>query len=127
MGMNANASSDKWWRNITSVLRKSAAYVLLLLFADIIGIALLSILLYRNLFHYFTLVLLGEAGLLFLMGGAADFSGSLTFRRLMDRARGTQKSWSFTHYRQKQMSIAAFVVAAIVLLVLSFALAYPLN
>lgn len=127
MGMNPDASADNRWRAIVSVLRTSVVYVLLLLFADIIGIALPSILLSRNLFHYFTPVLLGEAGLLFLMGGVADFSGSLAYRRIVDRARGTEKSWSFTRYKQKQVSIAAFVVAAIILLVLSFALAYPLN
>jgi hypothetical protein len=114
-------------RKVLTILRKSTGYVLLLLLADLIGVALPSIVLYRNLFHYFTLVVLIEAGLLFLIGGAADFGGSLTYRRLADHGRGSGKKWSFTNYTQKQESVAAYVVAAVILLLVSFVLAYPLN
>jgi len=125
MGTNSVAFSRR--RIIRPILRKSAIYVLSLLVADLIGVALPSIVLYRNLFHYFTLVLLIEAGLLFLVGGAADFTGSLAYRRIMDHGKSTETHWSFTHYTQKQVSVAAFVVAGGILLLLSFVLAYPLN
>jgi len=113
---------------VITILRRSAVYVLSLLLADLVGVGFSSIVLYRNLFHYFTLVLLIEGGLLFLVGGAADFAGSLTYRRLMDHGKDNSgKSWSFTHYTQKQMSVAVYVVTGVILLLLSFALAYPLN
>ncbi len=127
IGMGTNAIASGRRRIVLEILEKSAFYVLLSLVADTIGIALPSIALYRNLFHYFTLVVLIEAGSLFLIGGTADFTGSLAYRRIMDRASGSEKSWSLTHYMQKQVSVAAYVVAGVILLLLSFVLAYPLN
>jgi hypothetical protein len=125
MGMSPIVSSRR--RTVLTILRKSALYVLVLLVADLIGVALPSLVLYRSLFRSFTLVVLIEAGLLFLIGGAADFGGSLTYRRLVDHGRSSEKNWSFTHYTQKQESVAAYVVAGVVLLLISFVLAYPLN
>lgn len=120
-------STSSRWRIVLTVLKRSAVYVCLILFADTVGIAVPSIVLSRNLFHYFTLVVLVQAGLLFVIGGAVDFSGSLAYRRIADHATKTEKGWSFGHYKQKQARIAAYVVAGIVLVVISFALAYPLN
>jgi hypothetical protein len=105
----------------------SAKHVGLLLFADIVGFGLASMALGRNIFHYFTLILLVEAGLLFLIGGAMDFTGSLAYRRLADHASGAEKPWSFGHYTQKQESTLAYVLAGVILMGVSLALAYPLN
>lgn len=112
---------------VLKILQRSATYVVLVLFADMIGFGLPSIALGRNSFHYFTLVVLVEAGLLFLIGGAIDFTGSLSYRRLADHASRAERSWSFGHYTQKQESTVAYVLAGVVLLAVSFALAYPLN
>jgi hypothetical protein len=125
--MQGTSVKPSKWGIILKVLRRSATYVVLLLFADTIGIGLLSIALDRNLFHYFTLLLLIEAGSLFLTGGAVDFTGSLAYRRIADRASRAEKSWSFEHYTQKQQSTAVYVLAGAVLLALSFLFAYPLN
>lgn len=123
---NTTAQSSRS-RIVLKIVRRSAKYVVLLLFADMIGIGSPSIVLGRNFFHYFTLVVLVEAGLLFLIGGAIDFTGSLAYRRLADHASRTEKSWSLGHYTQKQESTVAYVFAGVVLLGLSLTLAYPLN
>jgi hypothetical protein len=115
------------WIVVLKILRRSVTYVVLLLVADMIGMGLPSIFLGRYLYHYFTLLLLAEAGFLLLIGGALDFTGSVTYRRLADRAGGGEKTWSLGHYKEKQVSAAVFVLAGLVLLALSFVLAYPLN
>jgi hypothetical protein len=114
-------------RVILKILRRSAKYVILLLATDTVGLGLPSLFVGRLLLHYFTLLLLVEAGFLFLIGGTIDFTGSLAYRRLADHASGAEKSWSFGHYKQKQESTAVYVLAGVILLALSFLLAYPLN
>jgi hypothetical protein len=112
---------------VLRVIRKSVKYVVLLSLVDVVGLEIPSLFLGRHLLHYFTLVLLVEAGLLFLIGGTLDFTGSLAFRRLADHASGARKAWNFGHYKKKQEGIAVLVLAGLILLALSFLLAYPLN
>jgi hypothetical protein len=126
MSMHTPVKPTKWVVT-RKILRRSVTYVLLLLVADIIGMGLPSTFLGRHLLHYFTLLLLVEAGFLFLIGGVLDFTGSLAYRRLADHASGAEKSWSFGRYKEKQVDTAVYVLAGIVLLALSFVLAYPLN
>jgi len=82
---------------------------------------------WKNLLHYYTLLTLLQAALLFLIGGAQDLSGSLAFTRILGRISQTEKAWTLDGHRQAQEKAAPYVVTGIVLLCLSFVLAYPLG
>lgn len=112
---------------ILAILRKSTLLVCVIMFADAAGVAVGSIVLKLYLFHYYTLIMLVQAGLLFLVGGVLDIGGSLGFARIADRANRTKKSWTFNEHKQAQQRAAPYIVTGILLLVLSIILAYPLN
>jgi len=112
---------------ILAILRKSTLLTCVIMFADAVGVAVGSIVLKLYLFHYYTLIMFAQAGLLFLVGGALDVSGSLGFARITDRINGTKKSWSISEHNQAQQIAAPYIVTGILLLVLSFILAYLLK
>jgi hypothetical protein len=109
------------------IMRKSALLACAIAFADAVGIAAASILLWQNLFHYYTLLTLLQAALLFLYGGARDLSASLAFTRISNRINQTKKPWTFDAHRQAQEKAAPYVLTGIILLGLSFILANPLK
>ena len=109
------------------ILRKSALLAFVIMFADAVGVAVGSIVLKLNLFHYYTLIMLVQAGLLFLVGAVLDVGGSLGFARIADRVSGTKKNWTFNEHEQAQQRAAPYIVTGILLLVVSVILAYPLN
>jgi hypothetical protein len=108
-------------------LRRSALLVCAITFADVVGLGIASILFWLNLFHYYTLLTLLQAGVLFLIGCARDLGGSLAFARIFGRISQTEKAWTFDEHREAQEKAAPYIVAGIVLLCLSFVLAYPLG
>ena len=110
-----------------AILKKSAILTCAITLADAVGIAAASILLWQNLFHYYTLLTLLQAALLFLIGGAKDLSGSLAFTRIFNDINQTKKSWMFDGHRQAQERAAPYVVTGTILLALSFILAYSLR
>ena len=112
---------------ILAILRKSITLACVIMFADATGVAVGSNVLRLNLVPYYTLIMFVEAGLLFLVGGALDVSGSLGFARITDRITGTKKSWTVSEHNQAQQRAAPYIVAGILLLVLSVILAYPLK
>ena len=112
---------------ILAILRKSITLACVIMFADATGVAVGSNVLRLNLVQYYTLIMFVEAGLLFLVGGVLDIGGSLGFARIADRVNRTKKSWSFNEHKQAQQRAASYIVTGVLLLVLSFILAYPLN
>jgi hypothetical protein len=112
---------------VFAILKRSALLTCAITFVDAAGIAAASILLLQNLFHYYTLLTLLQAALLFLIGGAKDLSGSLAFTRIFNGINPTKKAWTIDGHRQAQETAAPYVVTGIILLVLSFILAYPLG
>ena len=109
------------------ILRKSVRYACTILFADTIGVIILSIVMYRSLFHLLTILTLLEAALLFMVGGALDFSRSFAFRRVID-CNKPEKRWTYDHYKQQQASVVPYIVAGVLLFLLSVVLAYlPLS
>jgi hypothetical protein len=125
--MKHNVSGFRNRKIAFAILKKSAFLTCAITFADAVGVAAASVLLWQNLFHYYTLLTLVEAALLFLIGGAKDLSESLAFTRILDRINQTNKAWTLDEHRQAQERAAPYVVTGIILLVLSFILAYPLN
>ncbi|MGA8857742.1 MAG: hypothetical protein WB643_11330 [Candidatus Bathyarchaeia archaeon] len=111
---------------ILAILRKSILLACVIMFADAVGVTVGSIMLKLNLFHYYALIMLGQAGLLFLVGGGLDVGRSLGFARIAHRVNRT-KSWTFSEHKQAQQRAAPYIVTGILLLALSFILAYPLN
>jgi len=99
----------------------------MIVFADAAGLAIPSIILYRNLFHYYTAVTLVESGLLFLVGGLMDIRGSISFRLTADRVSKVGKDWDVKAHKQAQLKAAPYILAGVQLLAISFILAYPLN
>jgi hypothetical protein len=79
------------------------------------------------MFHFFTLLTLIESALLFLIGGVIDIGRSLSFHKLMDHVSKTESDWSFDGHRRAQVKAAPIIMAGVILFVLSFILAYPLN
>jgi hypothetical protein len=112
---------------IASVVKRGALYSAVLLFSNAVGLALDSLIVGRNMIHYYTLFTLAEAALLFLVGGAMDVRGSLSFSRVRDHVTKSEKAWSADAHRKAQSKAAPFIVGGLILLALSFALAYPLN
>jgi hypothetical protein len=94
---------------------------------DTAAIGLDSLLLGRNMLHYFTLFTLVEAGIFFLLGGALDVSGSVTYNVLKHHGSKTEPDWNVDHHRKSQIKAAPYVVTGLFLLIASFLLAYPLN
>lgn len=107
--------------------KRAATYTALILFADSVALALDSLLLSKNMFRYLTLFMLGQAGLLFFVGGVMDIGGSISFTRMMDRMTKSNHDWSADHHKKAQMKAAPLIVTGALLAVLSFLLAYPLN
>jgi len=114
----------KW---IPLFLKKSALLACEIMFVDAVGIAMVSILLRQNLSRYYTLLTLIQAASLFLVGGAKDLGGSLAFTRVANYITRTNRPWRFEDHEEAQEKAAVYVATGIVLLVLSFILAYPLN
>lgn len=114
-------------RRLANILRTGALYSGIILFSDAIGLGFDSIVLGRNLFHYFTLFTLAQAALLFLMGGAIDVGGSLSFSKVKAHVSKTESAWSVEGHQKAQSRAAPLIMAGIILFVFSFALAYPLN
>lgn len=108
-------------------LRHGSLYAGILLGCNAAALAIDSIVIGRNMFHYFTLFTLAEAALLFLVGGGLDIGGSLSFSRVMDYVSKREGSWTTGGHERAQSRAATFIVAGIILFLLSFALAYPLN
>jgi len=107
--------------------KRASTYTTLILFADSAALALDSLLLSKNMFRYLTLFMLGQAGLLFFVGGLMDIGGSLSFTRMIDRVTKSNHDWSAEHHKRTQMRAAPLIVTGALLAVLSFLLAYPLN
>ncbi len=114
------------WR-FAFAAKKGAVYAFFLLVFDVLVLGLYSVILGRSMLHFFTLATLLESAALFLMGGALDVGGSLSFHKLMDHVSKTETEWSAESHRRAQSSAAFLIVAGAILFVLSFALAYPLN
>jgi hypothetical protein len=114
-------------RSLADFLKHGSFYACFLVGCDAAALGTDSVIFSRNLFHYFTLFTLAEAALLFLMGGGWDISGSLSFSRIMDHVAKREHAWSVERHRRAQSTATAFIVAGVILLLLSFALAYPLN
>ncbi len=112
---------------VAMIGRKGAVYSGLVLLMDGAALGIDSLILSRNMFHFFTLMMLMESALLFLIGGAVDVGGSVSFRKLMNHVSKTERDWSTEGHRNAQSRAAPTVLAGVILLVLSFALAYPLN
>ena len=110
---------------VLTVLRKCALYVCLVVLVDAIGIEITTIMVGRDLFHYFTFLTLVQAGLMFLVGGALDLGGSLSFARLTKAKK--DKSWTFDRHEREQLRAAPYIATGIALLGISFILAYPLK
>jgi len=99
----------------------------MIVFADAVGLGMPSIILHRNLFHYYTAVTLIETGLLFLLGGLMDISSSISFRLTTDRVSKVKKGWDVKEHKQTQLTAASYIIAGLLLLAISLILAYPLN
>ena len=112
--------------NLRKFIRTAVLYSGVILFADFIAFGIDSLLFGRNLFHYFTLFTLAEAGLLFLAGGAVDVSGSVSYHNILHASK-PGPAWSTDHHRKTASRAIPLVLAALFLLVASFLLAYPLN
>ena len=120
--------NDKRRRDVAfQIFKRSARIVCLILIADAIGVAAASIPLGQNLFRDFTGLTLIEVAILFLIGGANDFYGSIVFRKVADHVNQSKKVWNIDEHKRVQEKAAEYVVIAIILLILSFILAYPLN
>ncbi len=112
---------------VAVIARKGGVYSGLILLLDGAALGIDSLILSRNMFHFFTLMMLMESSLLFLIGGAMDVGGSVSFQKLMNHVSKTESDWSTKGHRNAQSRAAPIVLAGVILLVLSFALAYPLN
>ena len=110
-----------------TIMRNAFIYTALILFADTLGLMADTIFLGRNMFQYLTLFTLAEAAFMFLLGGAFDVAASLSFTRIMDRLAKHNTTWSIDKHRKAQSKAAPIIVSGVFLLVLSFALAYPLK
>lgn len=108
-------------------VKKGLLYAIMVLVLDAAALGIDSLILVRNMFHYLTLLTLGEAALLFLVGGGLDIGSSLAFNRLMDYMSKKNTAWSMDEHRKAQWKAAPIIVAGILLLGISYALAYPLN
>jgi hypothetical protein len=92
----------KLFSGITTIARKGAAYSALFLFGDMVALGIDSLILGRNMFHFFTLTTLMEAALLFIMGGALDVGGSLSFHKMMNHVSKTEGEWNAAEHKNAQ-------------------------
>jgi len=125
--MRHKIGGHRFPRTTVAIMRKAALLACAIAFADALGLTLVSVLLRQNFFHYYTLLTLLQAALLFLLAGARDVSGSLAFTRISNRMNQTKKPWTFEAHRQAQEKAAPYLLSGIILLALSFILAYPLR
>ena len=109
------------------VARKGGMYACLVMLLDAAALGLDSLFLGRNMYHFFTLMTLMESALLFLIGGAMDVGGSVSFHKLMNHVSKKETDWSTEGHLTAQSRAAPIVLAGVILFVLSFVLAYPLN
>ena len=114
-------------KRISFILKKSALLDCKIMFADAVGIAIASLLLRQNFSRYFTLLMLLQAGSLFLVAGAKDLRGSLAFTKVTNYISHRKNVWTFEDHRETQEKAAIYLASGILLLLLSFVLAYPLN
>ena len=108
-------------------MKKSALLDCKITFADAVGVTIASLLLRQSFSRYFTLLILLQAGSLFLVAGAKDLRGSLAFTKVTNYISHRKNVWTFEDHRETQEKAEIYVVSGILLLVLSFILAYPLN
>lgn len=101
-------------------------YVFVIMFADALGIAIISIVLSKNLLHYYTFLTLVQAALMFMVGGAIDLRES-AFTRITNRFNKIENHLRYEKHKQIQAKAAPYIVTGAVLFILSFILAYPLN
>ncbi len=106
---------------------RGALYAFLVLLLDAVALGLDSLILGRNAFHFFTLITLGESALFFLIGGAVDVGGSISFHKVMNHVSKRETYWSTENHRNAQSRAGTVIFAGVILFALSFALAYPLN
>lgn len=99
----------------------------MILFGDAVGLAIPSIILYRNMFHYYTALTLVESAVLFVVGGLMDISGSISFKSTISHISKTGKAWDVKEHKQAQQKASPYIVTGILLFAISFILAYPLN
>ena len=114
-------------RSLVRLLETAALYSGIILISDTIGLGLDSVFLGKNMFRLFTLFTLGEAALMFLVGGAIDVRGSVSFSKVRNHVTKTAKGWDIEGHRKAQSKAAPLILTGIILLLLSFALAYPLR
>jgi hypothetical protein len=112
-------------KTVQSILKKTALLVGVITGGDTAGTVILSIGFRQDLFHYYTLLTLIEAALVFLVAGAIDIAGSVSFRRITRPRRKIERS--FVDVQKDAQQIATYVATGVVLLVVSFALAYVPN
>lgn len=122
-----SAKMDLSRQSILNLAKRGALYTALILLSDSVALALDSVLLSRNMFHYFTLFTLAQAGLLFFFGGAVDIAGSLSVTKVKDRVTKSEHDWSEESHRKAQSRAAPFIMTGVFLSIFSFVLAYPFN
>ena len=125
--MRHKISGHRIPKTTVAIMRKAALLACAFAFVDALGLTLVSILLRQNFFHYYTLLTLLQAAFLFLLAGARDLSGSLAFTWVSNRINQTKKRRTFEAHRQAQEKAAPYLLSGILLLALSFILAYPLR
>jgi hypothetical protein len=108
-------------------MRKSVGFLLIIMFADAVGLAIPSIIVRRNFFHYYTALTLVESGVLFFVGGLVDISGSISFTLTTYHLSKSEKGWNERELKQTQLKAVHCIVTGILLFVISFILGYPLN
>lgn len=108
-------------------MKRGGLFTAVVLLSDAIALGIDSVVLGKNMFHYFTLFTLLEAAMLFLAGGGLDIGSSLSFRSVTDHVSKKESTWSVEGHRRTQYRTLALILSGIILLVLSFALAYPLD
>ena len=114
-------------RRFFLTIKKSVLLVCMIMLVDAIGTAAGCVLLRQNLVPYFTLLTMVESAVLFLLGGAQDLAGSLAFSKVIKRINRTKKEWRLEEHVEIHERAAIFVTSGIMLLILSFVLAYSLG
>ena len=106
---------------VHNIVKKTALLVGVIILGDITGTLMVSIGFHRDMFYYFTLLTLVEAALVFLVAGAIDIVSSVSFRRVTGVSRKLERSVGMQKDAQQ---IATYVATGVVLLAVSFVLAY---
>jgi hypothetical protein len=93
----------------------------MILLADAAVIAATSIVLGRNMLHYFTFLTLFEGGMLFLAGGTIEW-GHMWFTKIKK-----EKDRSFDQHDKLKVRAATLITIGITLFLISYLLSYPFN